>query len=141
MTIKTLTIGPGKLSFGATTSLTRVEAQVTKCTIKPSAKQGDPIPVLSGERVEGDRTEAATLEFSILQDLGDVTSFVEWTWKNAGKSMPFEFIPESGKGKAVRGNCTIERSDIGGEVGSKATADLSFQCTTMPTIESEIIGG
>ena len=141
MTVKTMTLGPGKLSFGEKTAITQVEAQVTKCVIKPSVKSSDPIPVLSGERVEGDRVEAATLQFTILQDFAESASFVEWTWANAGKTLPFEFIPTSGKNKAIRGFCVIERSSIGGDVAAKATADLEFQCTTMPTIENEIIDG
>ena len=135
MAVKTLTLGPGKLSFGAPESLTHAAAQVTKCAVKPTAKQGDSVAVLSGDRVPGDRTEAATLEFTIYQDFGEAESFVEWTWANAGKELPFEFIPADKHDKAVRGRVTIERSDIGGEVGVKVTADLEFTCTTMPTIE------
>ena len=140
MTVKILTLGPGKLVFGEKDSLTAIETQVTKCVVKPSVKQDDPIPVLSGEKVPGNRSETAALAFTIFQDLGETASVVEWTWKNAGKETRFEFIPVTGRGKVVRGRCTIERSEIGGEVGEKAQADLEFACVTMPTIEDEITG-
>ena len=70
-----------------------------------------------------------------VHDLPEAESFIEWTWANAGKELPFEFIPADKHDKAVRGRVTIERSDIGGEVGVKLIADLEFTCTTMPTIE------
>lgn len=141
MTVKTMNLGPGKLTFGETTSLTHAETQTTSTVVKPTVKKGDPIAVLSGERAPGDRSEACTLAVEFLQDFGESGSFVEWTWANAGKDLPFEFIPTSGKGKAIRGICTMERSDIGGKIGEHPTATLELDCTTMPTIEDEIIGG
>lgn len=140
MTAVVMRLGPGKLAFGDKGSLTAAEAQVIKCKVKPSVKQGDPIHVLSGETVPGDRAESATLEFTINQDLGESKSFLEWTWANAGKTVPFEFIPINGKGKAVRGKVIIERGEIGGDVNEVMTTDLEFTCLTMPTIENEITG-
>lgn len=140
MSINILTIGPGKLTFGESGALSNWSGQVTKIVVKPSTKTDDPVPVLSGESAPGNRSEAFTIAGTMLQDFGKDNSITEFTWANAGKEMPFEFIPDNKAGKAIRGKVIIEYTEIGGEVGAKATAEFEFQCTTKPSIEDMITG-
>lgn len=140
MTVNTVTVGPGVLTLGNKSDLFVMSSQVTKCTVKPQVKKGDPIAVLSGEKAQGDRTEAFTLSGTFLQDLGADKSVTEFTWANAGKDLPFEYIPNNAGQKAIRGIVTVEATDIGGEIGGKATADFEWECTTKPTIEPAITG-
>lgn len=138
MTVNITRLGPGVLTFGESDSLSTWSSQVTKCSVVPEVKTDDPVPVLSGESAPGERTEAFTIKGTILQDLGAATSISEWTWEHRGETMAFKFVPNSAKGKAVLGECTIEATEIGGEVSANATAEFEFPCTSAPTIEDAI---
>ena len=138
MTVNITRLGPGVLTFGETGSLSTWSSQVTKCSVVPQVKTDDPVPVLSGESAPGDRTEAFSIKGTLLQDLGATASISEWTWTHRGETMPFKFVPNNAKGKAVLGECTIEATEIGGEVSASATADFEFACTSAPSIGDSI---
>ena len=88
MAVKVLTVGPGTLSIGADLNLTNFESQVTSCRLVPSVDNDDPINVLSGEQVAGDRTESFALEGSFLQDFGSLGSTTEWLFQHRGETQP-----------------------------------------------------
>lgn len=134
MAVKVLTVGPGVLTIGDSGSLTNFESQVTSCRLVPSVDNDDPINVLSGEQVAGDRTESFTLEGSILQDFGDVESTTEWLFTHRGETHPFKFIPATAKGKQVTGNLQVEAVEIGGDARSKPTSDFEFAVIGEPVI-------
>ena len=64
MAVETITVGAGQLTIGAEDALTNFSSQTTSVKLVPDVDQDDPIKVLSGESVAGDRTESFTLEGS-----------------------------------------------------------------------------
>lgn len=128
MPVNTVTVGPGILDIGETGAPTSLASQVTTCKLVPSVDREDPIPVLSGETVSGDRTESWTLEGEFLQDFGVGDARIsEWTFTNRGKTFPFEYVPNNEGDKGIRGRITVEATDIGGEVKKKARAEFEWE--------------
>lgn len=134
MAVKTLPIGPGTLTIGSDLSLTHLESQVTEATLTPKVDNDDPIPVLSGEEVAGDRSETWTLEGTMLQDFGEADSVTEWLFTHAGETHPFAFVPNSSKVRQITGNLQVEATAIGGKARSKAEADFEFVVIGRPVV-------
>lgn len=134
MTVNVLTVGPGKLTIGAPDALTNWAGQVTSAKVVPNVKKGDPIDVLSGEQVPGERNETFTLEATILNDFGYEGSLVEWCWEHRGEQQPFDYQPNSSLGKKVKGVIVVEPIEIGGDVKSKPRSDVKFDTVGAPTI-------
>jgi len=138
-TVDYYTVSPGTLTIGATTLLTDFSSQVTSCKLTPSVDNGDPINVLSGEQVPGDRTESFTLDGTFLQDFGKAgsgtnTSKTEWLFTHRGQTMPFVFTPTTSRGRQITGNLVVEAVDIGGDVQTKPTSDFSFIVVGAPAL-------
>ena len=137
MAVRQTKLGPGKLTItgaGAPGLTHDLSSQVRKCALVPSVKQDDPLPVLSGEEVPGDRTETFKLEGSILDDFGTAGSTVEWCFTNRGQLLNFEFIPANANSKKVTGKAVVEATSIGGDVGKTNELDFAF------TVLDPIIG-
>ena len=80
MPVRQTKLGPGKLTItgaGAPGLTHDLSSQVRKCQLVPSVKQDDPLTVLSGETVAGDRSESWALEGAILDDFGTADSTIE----------------------------------------------------------------
>lgn len=134
MAVKVLTVGPGVLTIGATNALMNFESQTTSCKLVPSTDSDDPINVLSGEQVAGDRTESFTLEGSFLQDFGATGSTTEWLFTHRGETHPFSFTPSTAAGKKITGSLVVEAIEIGGDARTKPTSDFEFQVIGAPVI-------
>ena len=134
MAVKTLTIGPGKLSIGSDALISQFESQVTSVKLVPNVETEDAINVLSGEQVAGDRSESFTLEGSMLQDFGDTNSKTEWLFAHRGEEHPFSFQPNNAKGKKITGTLVVEAIEIGGDARTKAQSDFEFQVIGAPVI-------
>ena len=138
-TVDYYTVSPGTLTIGATTDLTDFSSQVTSCKLTPAVDNGDPINVLSGEQVPGDRTESFTLDGTFLQDFGKksggtASSKTEWLFTHRGQSMPFVFIPTTSRARTIAGTLVVEAIDIGGDVQTKPTSDFSFLIIGAPVL-------
>lgn len=128
MAVSTVLVGPGILDIGETGSLTSLASQVTSCKLVPSVDREDPIPVLSGETVSGDRTESFTLQGTFLQDFGVGDQRIsEWSFTNRGKTFPFTYTPNNAADKSISGRITVEATDIGGDVKKKNTTDFEWE--------------
>lgn len=134
MAVKTLTIGPGKLSIGSDALIQQFESQVTSVKLVPNTETDDPINVLSGEQVAGDRSESFTLEGSMLQDFGDTQSKTEWLFTHRGEEHPFSFQPSTAKAKKITGTLVVEAIEIGGDARTKAQSEFEFQVIGTPVI-------
>lgn len=134
MAVKVLTIGPGTLSIGADANATTFESQTISCRLVPNTDTDDPINVLSGEQVAGDRTESFTLEGTFLQDFGETSSTTEWLFEHRGETHPFKFVPATSKGRQITGNLQVEAIDIGGDARTKAQSDFEMQVIGEPVI-------
>lgn len=138
MAVNTITVGPGKLTIGASSDLTTFEGQVTSCRLVPSVDQGDNIAVLSGESVAGDRTESWSLEGTLLQDFGSTGSRTEWLFNNRGETHVFEFEPSTAAGKKFTGSLVVEAIEVGGDVNTKPTSDFNFKVIGSPVITAVV---
>lgn len=133
MAIKSYIVGPGSLVFGAPGSPEEIAAQITSATLTPSTDVGDPLDVLSGEQLPGDRTTTWVLEGTLLQDLSE-TGITAYTLENAGVNVPFVYIPNNVEARSASGNVIIDPTAIGGEVKARATADFEFSCVGTPAL-------
>lgn len=130
MTIRRTILGPGRLTIDpGETGAKPFSEQVTECKLIPKAKTGDPIKVLSGSQVAGQRTETITIKGKLLPDFGETDSIQEWLWTNRGKTMAFEFTPRNDKAKGFTGDIIVEAVDVGGKVGDGDEVD--FEWTVM----------
>lgn len=140
MTVNTLTMGPGTLTIGDVGSVKSFSSQVTNVRLTPSVDVGDPLNVLSGESVPGDRDETWVLAGTLVQDLGagvaGADSLVEWLFTNAGNLEPFTFVPSTAKGRQFSGELTVEAVEVGGDVKTKPTSDFEFAVNGRPTLEA-----
>lgn len=115
-------LGPGRLTFGTAGSPTEFGSQVTKCTLEPS--DGDTVAVLDGGEVT-DGDFKLTGEF--YQDYASgMNSLIVWCKENAGKPMPFEFIPTTSEALGVKGQVTIAAVKFGGDIKKRNTTEFSF---------------
>lgn len=137
MTVNYITMGPGTLSIGDA-PLKDFSSQCTSVKLTPAVDNGEPINVLSGEQVAGDRSESFTLDGTFLQDLG-VDSATEWLFTNRGETMPFVFVPSTTAGRQISGDLVVEAIDIGGDVKTKPTSDFSFVVVGAPTIAAAAV--
>lgn len=134
MAVKTLTMGPGTLTIGEVGTTQEFASQLTSCRFTPTADKGDPINVLSGEQVAGDRTESFTISGTLVQDFGDATGLTEFCWTNRGVQLPFVFMPNTAAGRQVSGDLVVEAVEIGGDVKTKPTSDFTFDVVGTPQI-------
>lgn len=140
MTVNTLTMGPGTLTIGDLGSEKAFSSQVTNVRLVPSVDNGDPINVLSGESVPGDRDETWTLAGTLVQDLGagvaGADSLVEWLFNQRGTTLPFVFVPNTSRGRQFSGDLTVEAVEVGGDAKTKPTSDFEFVISGDPVLEA-----
>lgn len=134
MPVNTITVGPGVLTIGSDTALQNFSGQITSAKVTPNVDKGDPINVLSGETVAGDRTETFTLNGTMLQDFGAAASKTEWLFAQRGVTHPFVYTPSSAAGKSISGSLVVEAIEIGGDVTTKPTSDFEFELVGPPVI-------
>lgn len=136
MAIASYKMGPGTLTFGVGGAQVAT-AQVTKCQVTPSesVKSTDAVPTLSGEELPAEETAELSykLDASVIQDI-QAAGLVAYTWDNAGQEVPFAFAPNNVEDRQVTGTVRIVPLTIGGDVGSRNTADLSWSCIGTPAL-------
>lgn len=136
MAAKHITVGPGTFTIGADEDLVNLSSQATAVKLVPSVDTDDPILVLSGEIIQGDRSETWTIEGTLVQDLGAAESTTEYLFNNAGEEKPFSFTPANANGKTITGTLVVEAIEIGGDTGTKAMSDFEFALIGRPVIGS-----
>lgn len=132
MPAKSYKVGPGTLEFGETGTPTDFSCQFSTIQLDPSKDSEDALKVLCGDSIPGDVAYSWALSGTLVQDLGD-QGISLYTLSNAGKTVPFRFIPKSGA-NGFSGSVVIDPTRIGGEVGRTATADFEFQVVGQPVV-------
>lgn len=133
MPAKAHVLGPGKLLLGAAVNQLDFSCQITNGTITTDSDKDDDLPVLCGDVVPGETTLSATLEAEILQDY-DLGGVIDFTWKNGGKELAFEFVPNLARAAKLKGTVTVLPMDIGGDVKKKNTSKVKWACVGMPAL-------
>lgn len=127
-----LALGPGSLIFGETGSQLDISCQVTAAKITFDSDKEDDVPTLCGGTLVGEKTYTSKLEFASAQDL-EADGLIDWTWKNAGKEVPFVFLPKLDGGAAVNGRVVVDPVELGGDVKKKNISEAEFDCVGLPT--------
>jgi hypothetical protein len=135
--VKSYKLGPGTLTFGATGALLDASTQITKAQINPTVDSEDSITTLSGDTLGGARTYGAELDVTAVQDL-DTAGLVAWSWAHKGEDVPFTYTPSTALGVAITGTVTVDPLTIGGDVGSKPTADFTWTCVGFPALADDL---
>jgi hypothetical protein len=135
MTVNVSTVGPGLLTIGSPGALTNFSSQLRGARIVPNVTKGDPIDVLSGEQVAGDRSESAQLVVRLQSDFGHDDSRAEWLWAHRGETHPFAFVPNNALGRRISGQIVVEPVEIGGDVKTKPDHEVTFDCVGMPIFD------
>ncbi|MFS0289136.1 hypothetical protein ACL1FZ_08560 [Corynebacterium striatum] len=128
-----MTMGPGTLIFDKPGGNAEFSANVTSVTVGADADKGDALLVLSGDTIPGDRTYAWKLSATTYQSLKE-GGIIDYSWNNAGKTVPFEFKPKDGIESTVTGSVVIDPVTLGGEVGTKPTSDFEWEIVGTPKL-------
>lgn len=133
---KITTLGPGTFNFGSAGSNLDMSCQLTNLLIQAEGESEDALLTLCGDSVAGARTYAWTVSGTVLQDI-EANGVIDYTWKNAGKEVPFKFIPDSTGKAAVTGRLMIDPIALGGDVGKKNTSDFEFAVVGSPVFDAD----
>ena len=126
-------LGPGSLIFGEVgVDELDISCQVTAAKITFDSDKEDDLPTLCGGVITGAKNYTAKLEASAAQDL-EADGLIDWTWKNAGREVPFKFIPTEGEVATVAGTVVIDPVEFGGDVKKRNISEFEFDCVGMPT--------
>lgn len=140
MTILSHKLGPGTLNLGS--GPLDASGQVTALAIEPeeSVTETDAIDVLSGEQLpaEEDASYKYKLTATFLQDTLAVGGLIDYTWANAGATVPFEFVPNDTLTQKVTGNLRVVPLKIGGDVKKRNTSDWSVSCIGTPDLVANV---
>lgn len=123
-------MGPGTLTFGEA-GANDFSCQIANAKITTDNDAEDSIPVLCGGEVPGEVSYSAELEAEFLQDF-DADGCIDWSWKNAGQQVPFEFIPATGHAAKFTGTVTVHPMDVGGDVRKKNTSKIKWPTVGLP---------
>ena len=136
MAVNYISVGPGTLKIGLTGSLTDFSAQCKSVTLTPSVDNGDPINVLSGDSIPGDRTESWTLDGTFIQDYGSAAgTTTQFLFEHRGETMDFEFTPVTAQAtKKVTGQLVVEAIAIGGDARTTGESDFSYVIVGAPIL-------
>lgn len=140
MTINSTKIGPGVLTFAATTFAAQCRSAVIQVTeVVDSTEKVD---VLSGETLAQQDTATYTyaLALTFLQDLGQSTSagIVGYSWANAGTTKAVVYTPSSAAAAGTKTwtmNVRVVPLNVGGDVQAQAAqADVVMQVIGTPVM-------
>lgn len=128
-----VSLGPGTLTFG-TVSIDQLDisCQVTAVKVTFDSDKEDDLPTLCGSVITGEKIYTSKLEFSSAQDL-EVDGLVDWTWRMAGKEMPFTFAPKNDETSTIKGTVVIDPVEFGGDVKKRNISEAEFDIVGMPT--------
>lgn len=125
-------LGPGKITFGATGTLYQFAAHATAAYLEPSYSDGEVVDFLDGSSDREADEESWVFGGTVRQGLEDA-SIEDWCLKNAGKVEPFVFEPIN-DGKKYTGTARIRAIKIGGDVKKKNTSDFAFPVIGAPEL-------
>lgn len=128
-----VTLGPGTLVFG-TIAVDELDlsCQVTACKVTFDSDKEDDLPTLCGGVITGEKIYTSKLEFSAAQDI-EADGLIDWTWTNAGREVPFKFMPRNDEVAAVAGKVTVDPVEFGGDVKKRNISDAEWDIVGMPT--------
>ena len=131
-----LTLGPGTLVLGSVGTQLDMSCQITEISISAEGDSEDPEETLCGGQIAGSRHYTWTVNGSMFQDVAK-DGVIDFTWKHAGKEMPFKFVPDATATAAVTGRVTVDPLTLGGTVKQKNKAEFEWSCVGTPVFDPE----
>ena len=127
MPIKSQKLTKGLLTIGETGTTSEWGGQVRAVTLTLEYDKEDDIPVLSGEKIDGDETKTETLSGTVLDDYSAAGSIFVFSKENEGKILPFVWEPNSEDGTLrITGNLRMRQIALGGDVDTRNENDFEF---------------
>lgn len=135
MPATTVKLGPGTLTIGDVGTPVDFTCQVIGAVVDWSVDAQDPVVVLCGDTVPGERTYTAALSGTLYQDLGLVGGIVEYSWAHKGEEVPFSFIPSTEAAQEVSGTLIVDPLSVGGdEAGANMQSDFEWAIVGEPVL-------
>ena len=135
-------LGPGTLLVGSAGSEVDMSCQIVHAQIEWSKEKDDDLTVLCGDTIPGAVTYTAALVGNVFQDSGDAAGIVRSSWDPAklmGKTVPFEFVPNTADGVAATGDLTVDPVTFGmDDAGAKMASDFTWDIVGHPILVSPI---
>lgn len=129
-----LKLGPGVLTLGEIASPLDMSCQLTNLVIQCEADTEDAEPTLCGGSLAGDRAYTWTMTGNVAQDL-ELNGVVDYTWKNKGKQVPFDFTPNKDIATTkVTGTVIIDPLSLGGDVGKRGMSEFEWSIIGDPQL-------
>lgn len=116
-------LGPGTLTLG---TLTGAGCQMANVKLVPDRSEEDGTPTLCDPKPAPLIETTWALEGSAVQDWEKDDGFVEFCRLNDGTTVPFSWVPNSGKGVTYSGSVQVRAVEFGGDVAKQNTTDFSF---------------
>lgn len=133
--IRSYTLGPGTMTLDD--GAMEANTQLSKLAVSwdENVKSTDPIPVLSGEEltVDDEVSYAAKITLTAVQDL-EAAGLLAYSWEHMGETVNFTFTPNTAAGRQVTGTVRIVPLDLGGDMSTKNTSDVTWACPSIPVL-------
>jgi hypothetical protein len=123
MTVTDSRLGPGTLTLG---TMTGAGCQMGNVKLVPSRDEEDGTPTLCEPKPAPLITTTWALEGTAVQDWEKDDGFVEFCRLNDGTTVPFSWVPNTGKGITYAGNVQVRAVEFGGDVAKQNTTDFAF---------------
>lgn len=137
MPVKSYMLGPGTLELGDAPLIVSAQVRSMLVRVAENVTRVEPIPVLSGEELEGSEsvTHTATLVGQVIQD-GDAGGLVDYSWEHRGEPTTLRFVPSTALGRQVSGTVVPVPLDFGGDVDrtTRPEAPVSWRFTEVPEL-------
>lgn len=133
----TRTLGPGSLTVGVPASSREWGGECSKAALVPSTSSEDALAMLDGSEISGEDTNTWALEVTVTDNF-DFDSLQNFCIANAGKELPFVWVPNNDGGSSYSGTVKIRPIKIGGDVKKKNTNDVSMPLSAAPTVGENV---
>lgn len=127
---KIRTLGPGTLTIGTGQDAPKFDVDSTKTSLTPKTDTDDTVTFLDGHDESGAQTTTWTLDATIKEDFTK-DGIQAWSFKHAGETLPFKFIPNNKGTLAYKGDVLISPIGVGGDVKKQNDQDVSFTATNV----------
>nr|DAW00323.1 MAG TPA: tail tube protein [Caudoviricetes sp.] len=126
-------LGPGVLKFGETATAAEFSARCSNVEVAPTISSESTVALLDGSDYVPEGSPGGEISGKVYQDY-TMDGLVAWSWKQAGKTLPFVYQPVKAEKLQVKGKCVIQPIKIGGDVKKTNDSDFKFALVGMPDL-------
>lgn len=130
------TLGPGTLVLGSVGTQLDMSCQLTEIKFTAEANSEDSEAVLCGDTIAGARTYEWQMTGSLFQDI-ETDGVIDFSWKYAGREMPFKFVPDATGTAAITGRATVDPIEFGGTIKVKNKSEFEWSLVGSPVFNPD----